>query len=85
MSKTDSGIYRCQPYNLHGSSGRSTEINVQVVQPVVFNNVPNEEYFVEIGSSLKVTCDAVGIPKPNVVIIQVCIECVLESLLSYIS
>ncbi|XP_054162943.1 protein turtle-like [Oppia nitens] len=58
------GRYRCTPYNLHGTAGTSSVMEVFVREPPIFTIKPPEFYQKPVGSDVIMACDGVGNPKP---------------------
>ncbi|KAG8449995.1 hypothetical protein GDO86_016615 [Hymenochirus boettgeri] len=60
------GIYTCAPYNSYGTAGVSLPTEVILKEPPSFTDVPNDEYFQDVGRELIVPCSAVGDPPPTI-------------------
>lgn len=66
VSKQYEGIYRCTPFNKHGSAGSSSAMDVRVEEPPYFELKPAESYKADVNGQIKIPCDGKGSPKPSV-------------------
>ena len=60
----DAGRYFCQGKNAVGTGAKSEAIQVLVVDPPVFTLKPQDEYWVEEGTRIRIPCKAGGDPWP---------------------
>lgn len=66
VSKKYEGIYRCTPFNKHGSAGSSSAMEVRVEEPPYFELKPAESYKADVNGQIKIPCDGKGTPKASV-------------------
>lgn len=66
VTKQYEGIYRCTPFNKHGSAGSSSAMEVRVEEPPYFELKPAESYKADVNSQIKIPCDGKGSPKASV-------------------
>lgn len=66
VTKQYEGIYRCTPFNKHGSAGSSSAMEVRVEEPPYFELKPAESYKADANSQIKIPCDGKGSPKASV-------------------
>lgn len=66
VSQEHQGMYRCTPYNIHGTAGTSSVMEVLVREPPMFTVKPKDTYQGAINSEVKMPCDGVGQPKPTI-------------------
>ncbi|XP_013786306.2 protein turtle-like, partial [Limulus polyphemus] len=64
VSHVHQGMYRCTPYNIHGTAGTSSRMEVFVREPPMFTIKPNGIYQSLLGSEITIPCDGRGQPKP---------------------
>ncbi|XP_076310324.1 protein turtle-like isoform X3 [Tachypleus tridentatus] len=64
VSHVHQGMYRCTPYNIHGTAGTSNRMEVFVREPPMFTIKPNGIYQSLLGSEITIPCDGRGQPKP---------------------
>ncbi|KAJ6223357.1 hypothetical protein RDWZM_001902, partial [Blomia tropicalis] len=66
VSHEHQGIYRCTPYNIHGSAEPSQGMEVLVRDPPIFTTKPNDIYVRTVNDEVSMPCDGSGQPKPNI-------------------
>ncbi|KAH7639027.1 protein turtle [Dermatophagoides farinae] len=66
VSLEHQGIYRCTPYNVHGTAESSQPMEVLVRDPPVFTRKPKDQYVRAVNDEVSISCDGTGQPKPNI-------------------
>ncbi|XP_076367006.1 protein turtle homolog A-like isoform X1 [Tachypleus tridentatus] len=64
VSHAHQGMYRCTPYNIHGTAGTSSQMEVFVRKPPMFTIKPKGIYQTLLGAEITIPCDGTGQPKP---------------------
>ncbi|KAK3759821.1 hypothetical protein RRG08_018494 [Elysia crispata] len=71
VRQSDAGHYQCTPYNELGPGVQSPRIHVQVKDPPFFVASPDVLYTRNVGDSVKIPCEATGLPRVNIQWIKV--------------
>ncbi|GFO11860.1 protein turtle [Plakobranchus ocellatus] len=71
VQESDAGLYQCRPYNQMGQGEYSTRVQVQVKDPPYFVVSPDILYVANVGETVKIPCQATGIPDVTIQWIKV--------------